>query len=172
MNTYLTCIHRPASAAIIQPSSRMERTPSPPESPVSPQGTFAGLRAEIESGKETIATGGSSLPRFDPAWLSSLPRFNPALLSSLPRYDLALLLWYRINPTSGEFWLVEIEGKEPFPGVICDESLVYSRSFLNQRNPPFSAKRGHGNWSVEYWPDKDLDGVRTFPVLFLNKLEL
>lgn len=159
----------------------MHRTPSPPRGPHRPQGTFARLQAEIAHEKAEaapVAGLGSRDATAPPNHSTTMEDLIAAQISVTGGRPLSIsnapsLGIFQVNPRCGEYWLVEVEGQENWPGVICDEELVVHRDFLAQNRRPITAARQDGHWLPNYRPQRDRAGTRTFPVLYMKKkLEL
>ncbi|MCJ1431443.1 hypothetical protein MMC27_000796 [Xylographa pallens] len=52
--------------------------------------------------------------------------------------DLTALKWAQTNAEEGDYFLICKKGKEPRPGVICDEEMVIN---FFKRDRPDNAKR-------------------------------
>jgi len=72
----------------------------------------------------------------------------------------------QIGAEPGEFWLVDRDGWDPWPAVICDESIV-SQFFKKRWQYRVSSQRSNGTWGKKFTEHGELVGKRTFPALLL-----
>ena len=74
------------------------------------------------------------------------------------------------NAEPGDFWLIEKEGEEAWPGVICDEDMV--AKYFNGKERPTMARKENGEWPKEVRPHGKTPGEKVFPMLYLGRLKL
>lgn len=74
------------------------------------------------------------------------------------------------NAEPGEYWFIEKDGEEPWPGVICDEDMV--ANYLNKKDRPTMARKANGEWPKEVRPHGRAPGEKVYPMLYLGRLKL
>jgi len=72
----------------------------------------------------------------------------------------------QIAAEPGELWLVDRDGWDPWPAVICDECIV-SRFFQNRWQQRVSSQRSDTTWGKKLAEYDKLVGKKTFPALLL-----
>lgn len=150
---------------------RVIRTPS-----LSPIGTLAKIRHSVaqDNAAAPAAQGprGATVPpnsalnlqRMSAAQETAAGERSPVAIDAIP------LKLAQVNATPGEYWLIKREGKEPWPGVLCDEHMV--AKFFKGTKRPKNAMRHDGTWHRSVSSTGGCTGMRCFPFLDLGTLEL
>ena len=83
--------------------------------------------------------------------------------------DLATLKLAQTNAEEGAYFLICKKGKEPRPGVICDEEMVIN---FFKRDRPDNAKRPDGSYHKHFLPHGKCAVQKTYPFMYLDNLKL
>ncbi|MCJ1385628.1 hypothetical protein MMC17_008751 [Xylographa soralifera] len=83
--------------------------------------------------------------------------------------DLAALEWAQTNAEEGDYFLIYNYGKEPRPGVICDEEMVITFSRLVR---PSSAKQPDGSYHEQFLPYGKYARQKSYPFMYLDSLRI
>ncbi|MCJ1317059.1 hypothetical protein MMC15_002380 [Xylographa vitiligo] len=78
--------------------------------------------------------------------------------------DLVVLQRTRTNVEEGDYFLICEIGKEPMPGVVCNEQMVIN---LFKHERPDHAKRPDGSYHKDFLPLGNLEMAPTVALLFL-----
>ncbi|MCJ1389098.1 hypothetical protein MMC18_001952 [Xylographa bjoerkii] len=83
--------------------------------------------------------------------------------------DLTALKWAQTNAEEGDYFLICKKGKEPRPGVICDEEMVISFCTLDR---PDNAKQPDGSYRKDFLPHGKCAGQKCYPFMYLDTLNI
>ncbi|MCJ1396861.1 hypothetical protein MMC11_000051 [Xylographa trunciseda] len=83
--------------------------------------------------------------------------------------DLTALKWAQTNAEEGEYFLICKKGKEPRPGVICDEEMVIRYCKLER---PVNAKLSDGSYHKHFLPHGTCAGQKAYPFMYIDSLNI
>ena len=94
---------------------------------------------------------------------------NSTKRATLSHFETLSLKLSQSNASPGEYWLICKSGEEPWPGIVCDETMV--QEFMKGERP-MNAQRADGSWDPRVLPHGHLAGQKNFPMLRLGALTL
>jgi hypothetical protein len=113
-------------------------------------------------GGDTQASAGSSKPRRKSG---GVPEHKGKKLSK----KASKAKMTHIDAKPGDYFMVRLKGYPPWPGIICDESMLPA-SLLKSR--PVTAAGPDGTYRADYQDGGSKAKDRTFPVMYLYTNEL
>lgn len=143
------------------------RLNTPPQTPPSPP-TIKPATKDTASSKDTNITRAELATPSETQASASRPILSPSKPLNPPpsAIEATALNLAQIGAEPGEFWLVERDGWDPWPAVICDERIV-SQFFKKGRQHRVSSTRSNGTWGKKFTEHGELVGKRTLPALLL-----
>lgn len=159
------------SASPLPYSNRLTRLfprhKTPSETPPTPS-TFEPATNETASPRATYGLRSESPTptATHPKAATPPPPSSKPLIAPPSAIEATALKLDQIRAKPGEFWLVDRDGWNPWPAVVCDERMV-SQFFKKSWQHRVSSQRSNGTWGKKFTEHGELVGKRTFPALLL-----